>query len=94
MKVMVVNCQKLLVLNCQKTMEINCQNLMVSTCRLQMVEIGDSTTFFCYIRNIQMDKKLVCEDIFDIDLTLLDPVVYSGRYHSIGKMLGKIGDFV
>ena len=34
------------------------------------------------------------EDIFDIDLTVLDPVIYSGKYHSIGKTLGKIGDFV
>lgn len=33
-------------------------------------------------------------DIFDIDLTVLDPVIYSGRYHSLGKMLGKIGDFI
>ena len=57
------------------------------------IETGDSITFFCNIRNIQMDEILICEDIFDIDLTLLDPVIYSGRYHSIGKMLGKIGDF-
>ena len=58
------------------------------------VETGDSTTFFCRIRNIQMDEKLVCEDIFDMDLTVLDPVIYSGKYHSIGKMLGNIGDFI
>ena len=58
------------------------------------VETGDSTTFFCRIRNIQMDEALVCEDIFDVDLTKLDPVIYSGRYHSIGKMLGKIGDYL
>ena len=58
------------------------------------VETGDSTTFFCHIRNIQMDERLECEDIFDIDLTVLDPVIYSGKYHSIGKTLGKIGDFV
>lgn len=58
------------------------------------VETGDSTTFFCRIRNIQMDEKLVCEDTFDVDLTVLDPVIYSGRYHSLGKMLGKIGDFI
>lgn len=58
------------------------------------VETGDSTTFFCRIRNIQMDEKLVCEDIFDVDLTVLDPVIYSGKYHSIGKMLGNIGDFI
>ena len=58
------------------------------------VETGDSTTFFCHIRNIQMDERLMCKDIFDIDLTVLDPVIYSGRYHSLGKMLGKIGDFI
>lgn len=58
------------------------------------VETGDSTTFFCRIRNIQMDEKLVCEDIFDVDLTVLDPVIYSGKFHSIGMMLGNIGDFI
>ena len=57
------------------------------------VETGDSTTFFCPIRNIQMDDNLICEDPFDVDLTVLDPVIYSGRYHSLGKMLGRIGDF-
>ncbi len=58
------------------------------------VEIGDSVTFFCNIRNIQMDKRLQCRDIFDVDLTLLDPVIYSGKYHRLGKMLGEIGDFL
>lgn len=57
------------------------------------VETGNSTTFFCPIRNIQMDERLTPKDIFDIDLTVLDPVIYSGRYHSLGKMLGEIGDF-
>ncbi len=57
------------------------------------VETGDSTTFFCRIRNIQVDEKLSPKDIFDIDLTLLNPVIYSGRYHSLGEMLGEIGDF-
>ena len=46
-----------------------------------------------YIKNIQMDEMLSPENIFDIDLTILDPVIYSGRYHSLGKMLGEIGDF-
>lgn len=59
----------------------------------QAVETGDSTTFFCLIRNIQMDEHMVCEDIFDVDLTKLDPVIYSGKYHSIGELLGSIGDF-
>ena len=40
-----------------------------------------------------MDGDLTCSDTFDIDLTQLDPVIYSGMYHSIGKLLGKIGDF-
>lgn len=57
------------------------------------VETGDSTTFFCHIRNIQMDERLCPKNVFDIDLTLLDPVIYSGRYHSLGKMLGGIGDY-
>ena len=59
----------------------------------QSVETGDSTTFFCRIRNVQIDERLTCADAFDIDLTQLDPVIYSGMYHSIGKLLGKIGDF-
>lgn len=58
------------------------------------VETGDSTTFFCHIRNIQMDERLCPKDVFDIDLTVLDPVIYSGKYHSIGNLLGEIGDFV
>lgn len=57
------------------------------------IEIGESTTFFCKIRNIQVDEHFVCQDTFDIDLTELDPVIYSGMYHSIGNLLGKIGDF-
>lgn len=57
------------------------------------VEMGESTTFFCKIRNIQVDENFNCKDLFDIDLTKLDPVVYSGMYHGIGKVLGKIGDF-
>ena len=58
------------------------------------LETGDSTTFFCRIRNIQMDERLVCKDTFDVDLTVLDPVIYSGKYHSIGELLGSIGDFL
>ena len=60
----------------------------------RQIETGDSTTFFCRIRNIQMDESLQCEDIFDVDLTKLDPVIYSGRYHSLGESLGKIGDYL
>lgn len=57
------------------------------------VETGASITFFCRIRNVQIDERVVCADSFDVDLTRLDPVIYSGMYHSIGKLLGRIGDF-
>jgi len=59
----------------------------------QTAETGASTTFFCRIKNIQIDVQLECTDTFDVNLTKLDPVIYSGMYHSIGKLLGKIGDF-
>ena len=57
------------------------------------VETGDSTTFFCHIRNVQMDERISPKNTFDIDLTELDPVIYSGKYHSLGEKLGEIGDF-
>lgn len=58
----------------------------------KIVQTGDSDTFFCDIKNVQIDNDI---DISNgIDLTLFDPVVYSGQYHSIGKNLGKIGDFI
>ena len=57
------------------------------------VPIGISTTFFCRIKNVQIDDRLEDFDPFGIDLTKLDPIIYSGMYHSIGKLLGKIGDF-
>ena len=57
------------------------------------VGTGDSTTFFCRIRNIQVDEAVEFTDSFDIDLTKLDPVIYSGMYHNVGKVLGRIGDF-
>lgn len=60
---------------------------------MQTVETGDSTTFFCKIKNVQIDEQLICGDTFGVDLTKIDPVVYSGMYHCIGKLLGKIGDF-
>lgn len=59
----------------------------------QSVETGASTTFFCRIRNIQINETLQVPDPFHVDLTKLNPVVYSGMYHSIGKLLGQIGDF-
>ena len=71
------------------------QSRWVYECEVsKTLETGDSTTFFCSIRNIQMDERLVCKDTFDVDLTVLDPVIYSGKYHSLGKTLGNIGDFL
>lgn len=70
------------------------QSRWVYECEVsRTVETGNSTTFFCKIRNIQMDERLMPSDIFDIDLTVLDPVIYSGKYHSLGNCLGNIGDF-
>ena len=58
------------------------------------VQKGDTTTYFCKIRNVQFVEKLQNADgLRDIDLTVLEPVVYSGMYHSIDKCLGRIGDF-
>ncbi|MDF2588969.1 MAG: hypothetical protein K0S41_2810 [Anaerocolumna sp.] len=64
----------------------------VYECEVQkIVQTGDSDTFFCDVKNVQISSDL---DITDgIDLTKFDPVVYSGHYHSIGKHLGKVGDF-
>lgn len=60
---------------------------------VQSIEIGESTTFFCRIRNIQIEEQMECKDTLDVNLTKLEPVIYSGMCHSIGKLLGKIGDF-
>lgn len=58
----------------------------------KVVNCGESDTFFCEIKNVQIDSDI---DITDgIDLTCFDPVIYSGHYHSLGKHLGKIGDFL
>ena len=60
---------------------------------IKEIETGESTTFFCRIRNVQIDERIDCSDPWAIDLTKLDPVIYSGMYHSVGKLLGAIGDF-
>lgn len=66
----------------------------VYECEMErFVETGESTTFFCRIKNIQIDERITCEDTFDVNLTKFDPVIYSGMYHSVGALLGKIGDF-
>jgi len=53
---------------------------------------GESDTFFCKVKNVQADERLFA-DSFGLDLTKLDPVIYSGDYHSIGEHLGEIGDY-
>lgn len=58
------------------------------------VKTGASDTFFCKIKNIQIDENVEIADTFDVDLTKFDPIIYSGQYHSLGKHLGKIGDFL
>ena len=71
------------------------QSRWVYECEVsKTVRTGDSATFFCPIRNIQIDERLTCSDPFDVDLTVLDPVIYSGKYHSLGNLLGSIGDYL
>lgn len=57
-----------------------------------ITQTRDSDTFFCNIKNIQIDKDIDVSG--GINLTQFNPVVYSGHYHSIGEHLGKIGDFL
>lgn len=58
------------------------------------VKTGVSDTFFCRIKNIQIDENVEIGGTFDVDLTKFDPIIYSGQYHSLGRRLGKIGDFL
>lgn len=59
---------------------------------LSSVVTGQSETFFCRVKNVQVDEEIDI-DARGIDLTQFDPVVYSGNYHSIGEYLGGIGDY-
>jgi flavin reductase (DIM6/NTAB) family NADH-FMN oxidoreductase RutF len=68
------------------------QSRWVYECKVaKTVRTGDSDTYFCKIKNVQHMEELL--DRGGIDLTLLEPVVYSGMYHSVGECLGNIGDF-
>lgn len=64
---------------------------------VRTVSTGESDTFFCAVRNVQLDEQVDVPDfnspLCGLDLTKLDPVIYSGNYHSIGEFLGTIGDF-
>ncbi len=59
----------------------------------EVVKTGESDTFFCRIKNIQIDENIMVGDTFEINLEQFEPVIYSGQYHSIGRRLGEIGDF-
>lgn len=59
---------------------------------VKTVELGGSTTFFCKIMNIQVDERLDPKDTFDVDISLLDPVIYSSYYYKLGEKLGQIGE--
>ncbi len=58
---------------------------------VKLASFGDTDTYICPVKNVQVADMGI--DLEHIDLTKLDPVVYSGDYHSIGKHLGAIGDF-
>ena len=55
------------------------------------VTTGDSDTFFCEIKNVQIDETLDLKD-GGYDLFALDPVIYSGGYYTLGEFHGKIGE--
>lgn len=69
------------------------QSKWVYECEVvKTVTTGDSDTFFCEIKNVQVDETI---DISDgVNLTSLDPVIYSGHYHSIGEHMGRLGDYI
>lgn len=59
---------------------------------LQTVELGDTTTYFAHIRQINLSSDVAALDWFD--LNAINPVVYSpDHYFTVGRHLGKIGDF-
>jgi len=56
------------------------------------VQVGDTTTYFAEIKNINVDDEVLKLDF--IDLRQINPVVYSpSNYFLIGRHLGKIGDY-
>lgn len=69
------------------------QSPWVCECEVaQSVKTGKSDTFFCKVKNVQLNEELEVAE-WGVDLTRLNPVVYSGHYQSIGEYLGTIGDF-
>jgi len=57
-----------------------------------IVQVGDTTTYFAEIKNINIDDEILKLDY--IDLRKINPVVYSpGNYFTIGEHLGRMGEF-
>ena len=62
---------------------------------VKSVVTGESETFFCAAENVSVDENVAYEgEGSSLDLTKLNPVIYSGDYHSLGKHLGTIGDYL
>ncbi len=59
---------------------------------MKSIAVGKSDTFFCRVHNVQVPEDFEVQE-FGVNLTKLNPVVYSGHYQSIGEYLGTIGDF-
>ncbi|MGI6188277.1 MAG: flavin reductase family protein [Caldicoprobacteraceae bacterium] len=56
------------------------------------VQVGETTTYFAEIKNINVDDETLKLDF--VDLRVINPIVYSpGNYFTIGEHLGKMGDF-
>lgn len=56
------------------------------------VTLGETTTYFAEIKNINVDDETLKLDF--IDLRKINPVVYSpDHYFTIGEHIGKMGDF-
>ena len=54
--------------------------------------MGETTTYFAEIKNINVDDETLKLDF--VDLRVINPIVYSpGNYFTIGEHLGKMGDF-
>ncbi len=59
------------------------------------VVTGESETFFCRPEHVSVDERVPFGEMGKgLDLTMLDPVIYSGDYHTLGKHLGTIGDYL
>lgn len=71
---------------------LDCSRWVAECEVVQTVQTGKSDTFFCKVHNVQIDEQYEVAE-WGVDLTKLDPVVYSGHYQSIGRYLGTIGDF-